>query len=364
MTEKGFGVHGERGRPERADYTQDAMSATAPPLLDSALLINGRRRRDRLTGSRMVDATADPMAGPTPALHPVIARAHLSIGERLADMRLPPGRGLIISPYPEWHGLETAFAPWSLVHADVFPAVEPQKPTEHKLVHTAKNNASGKRGGGRGLVRLLQDWMGGTARAGRHPRLMPSASGSYDSLENASQSFVLDTAGLIAGWPMAVWFPEMARLLKSGGVYVSASLGPTSLAGLWASLGRPVPASPFWHDLHDIGDALSAAGLASPVAESDRLTFSYGQVAKAWADIRNFPVRPRLVVDKAAGTASSVPLTRRRIQAALEAQRGADGRIALGVELVIAHAWKPEPRASKAAADGARPVTWHSRKTN
>jgi len=353
---------GERGRPECADYTQGPMSATRPLLLDSALLLHGRRRRDRLTAGRIVDATADPMAGPTPAVHPVIARAHFSAGERLADMRLPPGRGLIISPYPEQQGLGKAFAPWPLAHADVFPAGEPQKPTEHKLAHTATNNVSEKRGGGRGLVRLLQDWMGGTARAGRHPRLMPSASGRYDSLENASQSFVLDTAGLIAGWPMAVWFPEMARLLKPGGVYVSASLGPTSLAALWASLGRPVPASPFWHDLHDIGDALSAAGLASPVAESDRLTFSYGQVAKALADIRNFPVRPRVVVDKAAGTASSVPLTRRRIQAALESQRGADGRIALGVELVIAHAWKPEPRASKAAADEVRPVTWHPKK--
>lgn len=339
------------------------MSATAPPLLDSALLIHGRRRRDRLTAGRIVDATADPMAGPTPTVHPVIARAHFSAGERLADMRLPPGRGLIISPYLEEQGLDKAFSPWALAHADVFPAGDPQKATKDKFVNTSKTNASEKEGGGRGLVRLLQDWMAGTARAGRHPRLMPLNTGRYDTLENASQSFVIDTAGLVAGWPMAVWFSEMARLLKPGGVYISASLGPTSLAGLWASLGRTVPASPFWHDLHDIGDALSAAGLASPVAESDRLTFSYGQVAQAWADIRDFPLRPRLVKGEAACTAPSGLLTRRRVLAALESQRGADGRIGLRVELVLAHAWKPEPRTSKGAADEIRPVTWHPKKT-
>lgn len=352
------------------------MPATLPPLLDSAALNKGRRRRDRLIGGQRVEATADPMAGANPALHPVIARAHLSVRERLADMRLPPGSGLIISPYPDLPGLDKAFAPWTLVHADVFPAAEARNVNGDQLAHTFSRNTAGKRGGGGGLVRLLQNWMGGAARAGRLPRLMPTDTGRYETLENASQAFVVDTAGLVAGWPMAVWFPEMARLLKPGGVYISASLGPTSLAGLWASLGRPVPASPFWHDLHDIGDALSAAGLASPVAESDRLTFSYGQVAQAWADIRDFPVRPSMVEDKvaaeapgraagnAAGEAPSGRLTRRHILAALESQRGADARIALGVELVIAHAWKPEPLAIKAVADEARPVTWYPKKTH
>nr|UOZ96248.1 hypothetical protein NCPCFENI_00140 [Cupriavidus sp.] len=65
----------------------------------------------------------------------------------------------------------------------------------------------------------------------------------------------------------------------------------------------------------------------------------------------------------AAGEAPSGRLTRRLIRAALESQRGADARIALGVELVIAHAWKPEPAASKAMADEARPITWHPKKT-
>lgn len=355
------------------------MPATLLPLLDSAALDKGRRRRDRLIGGQRVDATADPVVSSNAALHPVIARAHLSVRERLADMRLPPGSGLIISSYPDLQGLNKAFAPWTLVHADVFPAAEPKNLHGYQFAHTSHRSPVGKRNGGGGLVRLLENWMGGAARAGRLgrlPRLMPTDTGRYETLENASQAFVVDTAGLVAGWPMAVWFPEMARLLKPGGVYISASLGPTSLAGLWASLGRPAPVSPFWHDLHDIGDALSAAGLASPVAESDRLTFSYGQVAQAWADIRDFPVRPSMVLDKgaaeapgraaghAAGEAPSGRLTRRLIRAALESQRGADARIALGVELVIAHAWKPEPQASKAAADEAQPVTWHPKKTH
>jgi malonyl-CoA O-methyltransferase len=112
---------------------------------------------------------------------------------------------------------------------------------------------------------------------------------------------------------------------------------------------------------------MASAGLAAPVAESDRLTFSYRQAEQAWADIRDFPVRPHQSTGPMGGQGNGFlgHRTCRRVWAALESQRGEDGRIALGVELVLVHAWKPEPRQQTGSgrADPVQTVTWHPRRT-
>lgn len=311
------------------------MTLTAPPLPDSRALTRGRCRRDRLIGAKST------------GLHPVLERAYLAARDRLADMRLPEGGGLMIGPAEGYGLVHSRIGSRPIQLCDVFPSEEPLGEPPR-------------------LFQRLRGWLGIPGRVGATALLRPTGAGRFASLSDGQQSFIVDLGGLLAGWPMAVWFAEMARLLKPGGVYLCVSLGPTSLAPLWDALGRPVPASPFWYDLHDLGDAMASAGLAAPVAESDRLTFSYRQTEQAWADIRDFPVRPHRSSDHMGGQGDGFLGHRacRQVWAALESQRGEDGRIALGVELVLVHAWKPEPRqqAGSGRADPAQTVTWHPRR--
>lgn len=351
------------------------MTLTALPLPDSPALAWGRLRRDRLTRGE----TADP--------HPVLGSAYRASADRLADMRLPEGGGLVISPSvasldcaSALHGghASDGIANRPLQYGDVFPPAKAQTavPVARSGAPDTVYRPPKKRSG---LFQRLGGWLGvldrtdwpdradradRTGKAIRLSPISPTASGRFETLSDGQQSFVVDLGGLLVGWPMAAWFAEMARLLKPGGVYICATLGPTSLAPLWDAMGRPVPASPFWYDLHDLGDAMAAAGLAAPVAESDRLTFSYRRAEQAWADIRDFPIRPY----RAHGAQSKGFLGRRacrQVWAALESQRGEDGRIALGVELVIVHAWKPEmrPQGGSGAADPVKTVTWHPKRT-
>jgi len=317
----------------------------------------------------------------------VLERAYLAAADRLADMRLPEGGGLVISPTVaalatlatldyaprlpggvESEGIKSR----PLEYGDVFPPEGGQTalpPAGSEALDTAYEPPEKRRG----LFYRLAGWLGMSDRAdhadrrdgaGKATGLSPTASGRFEALSDGQQSFIVDLGGLLTGWPMAAWFTEMARLLKPGGVYICGNLGPTSLAPLWNAMGRPLPASPFWYDLHDLGDAMAAAGLAAPVAESDRLTFSYRQTEQAWADIRDFPVRPH----RSYGGQNKGFLGHRacrQVWSALESQRGEDGRIALGVELVLVHAWKPEPRqqAGSGRADPVQTVTWHPRRT-
>ncbi len=108
---------------------------------------------------------------------------------------------------------------------------------------------------------------------------LPFAAGSVD----------LAFANLLLPWiddPPRV-FAEVARVLREGGVFAFASLGPDSLAALraaWASVDGGVHVSPFV-DMHDVGDALLHAGLADPVLDVDRLDVRYGDAGALLRDL-------------------------------------------------------------------------------
>ncbi len=105
----------------------------------------------------------------------------------------------------------------------------------------------------------------------------------------AAGSFDLVFANLLLPWiddPPLV-FAEVARVLRAGGVFAFASLGPDSLAALrlaWASVDDGAHVSPF-ADMHDVGDALLHAGLADPVLDVDRLNVVYGDAGALLRDL-------------------------------------------------------------------------------
>jgi malonyl-CoA O-methyltransferase len=116
-----------------------------------------------------------------------------------------------------------------------------------------------------------------------------------------------------------------------------SSLGPDTLRELREIL--PAHAGERVHrfiDMHDLGDALIAAGFEDPVMDMEMVTLTYGKLDELFADLR-------------ANAANNAALTRARglcgrtaweqARARYE-QRRREGRLPVTVEIIQGHAWK------------------------
>ncbi len=132
------------------------------------------------------------------------------------------------------------------------------------------------------------------------------------------------------------------QLLAVDGFLMFSCLGPDSLVELvrlYESMGwgRPLPA---WVDMHDLGDMMVEAGFADPVMDQERLRLTWSGPEKLLADLRS--LGGNVAAARFAGLRT--PRWRRKLLQALEGLRGPDGLIALSLELVYGHAFKPVPR--------------------
>jgi malonyl-CoA O-methyltransferase len=137
-------------------------------------------------------------------------------------------------------------------------------------------------------------------------------------------------------------FAEVARVLRPGGVFAFATLGPDSLAELrraWARVDDGAHVHTF-ADMHDIGDGIVRAGLADPVLDVDRLTVSYDDADRLFSDLAGAGAR-NVLPDRARGLTG-----RRRFDALRRSlvDAAGDGRISLDLELVYGHCWGAGPR--------------------
>lgn len=101
--------------------------------------------------------------------------------------------------------------------------------------------------------------------------LMPFADRSADLLfSNLALQWSQNLGSLIA---------EFRRVLRPGGLLLFSSLGPVSLRELKsaAGYGNASPRARNFVDMHDIGDALLAAGFAEPVMDSEFITTEFRQ---------------------------------------------------------------------------------------
>lgn len=137
-------------------------------------------------------------------------------------------------------------------------------------------------------------------------------------------------------------FAETARVLRAGGVFAFATLGPDSLQELgraWAAVDEGTHVHRFV-DMHDIGDALVRAGLSDPVLDVDRLTVSYEDTDRLFADLGRAGARNALPERNRGLTG------RRRFAAMRQAllDSAIDGRIVFDLELVYGHCWGSGPK--------------------
>lgn len=134
-------------------------------------------------------------------------------------------------------------------------------------------------------------------------------------------------------------FGECVRVLKPGGLLLFSSFGPDTLKELraaWAQADQQPHVSRFL-DMHDVGDAMLAAGLRDPVLDVFRYTLTYSEPRKLLEELQGLgatnadQTRERGLTGKA---------RYRRMLAAYEAMR-LDDRIPATWEVIGAHAWGP-----------------------
>lgn len=157
------------------------------------------------------------------------------------------------------------------------------------------------------------------------------------SLPLAGDTLALAWSNLALHW-LADPLPalrELHRVLEVGGLLIFSMLGPDTLRELRSACQAAGVASPLrrFHDMHDLGDMLVAAGFADPVMEMEMLTLTYPTARGLLADQRRLGVRDSLL--------GNLPWRQwRRVFAACEQQRRG-GRLPASFEIVYGHAWKP-----------------------
>ncbi len=132
-------------------------------------------------------------------------------------------------------------------------------------------------------------------------------------------------------------FGEVRRVLRPDGAFMFSSFGPDTLWELreaWAAVDDGIHVGRF-ADMHDIGDAMLAAGLVDPVMDVDRQQRSYADLRSLMRSIKALGAqnaargRPRGLTGRAA---------LERLEGAYPA-RADDGRPSATWELVFGHAW-------------------------
>jgi malonyl-CoA O-methyltransferase len=154
---------------------------------------------------------------------------------------------------------------------------------------------------------------------------------------NMALHHVQDPASLLARWRAA---------LAVDGFVMFSTLGPDTLKmlrGIYRDAGWGPPHAPFV-DMHDLGDMLVQAGFADPVMDQEVLRLTWPDPRALLAELRTLGVN----ADPARHAGLRTPRWRARLEAALAARAGADGRIALEFEIVYGHAFKPPPRVAVA----------------
>lgn len=144
---------------------------------------------------------------------------------------------------------------------------------------------------------------------------------------------------------------EWYRVMRPGALLDFSFFGVDTLAELRAIGARTMS----FHDMHDIGDALLAAGFSEPVMDMQRLTLTW-QTPRALLD------DVRALGGNALRSRFRGLLGRRTQQEwlrAIDSMRDDDGLIRCSAELVFGHAWCPE---RKRRSDGLAPIEFQPRR--
>lgn len=158
-------------------------------------------------------------------------------------------------------------------------------------------------------------------------RLLPFAADSFDVV----------IANLLLPWidDLAPTLSEVSRVVKPGGLFAFATLGPDSLRELRHAWGDDPYHVRSFPDMHIVGDELVRARLSDPVLDVDPLTIRYRSPQSLFRDLTAVGGRNALAARRATLTGKS---RFSRMLAELGPPAGAD-TFDVHLELVFGHAW-------------------------
>lgn len=198
----------------------------------------------------------------------------------------------------------------------------------------------------RGVMgRLWSALSSAVARSVPDPALL---GGDFGRLPLAGQSLDLIWSNLALHWhpqPDLV-FAEWRRVLKTDGLLMFSCFGPDTLKELkqaFAAVDQSPHVLPFV-DMHDFGDMLVNAGFSTPVMDMEQITLTYTSTDQLLAEVRALGGNPLL--SRRRGLTGKQMM--RALHQQLEQLRQPDGRIALTLELVYGHAFRPVTRKTSA----------------
>jgi len=143
---------------------------------------------------------------------------------------------------------------------------------------------------------------------------------------------------------------EVRRVLAPEGFFAFTTFGPDTLCELrraWVAADGGTHVSGF-RDMHDIGDALTRAGLSEPVLDVERLTVVYPDVAAITRDLKGIGAH-NATAARARGLTGKGRW--RAMTAAYETQRHA-GLLPATYEVVYGAAWGARGRPAAPAVHG------------
>jgi malonyl-CoA O-methyltransferase len=189
--------------------------------------------------------------------------------------------------------------------------------------------------------------LGEVPRHTRFWRPVRRVCGEAASLPFADGSFDVVFSNMCVQWvpELPVALAEFRRVLKPGGLLLFTSFGPDTLVELreayLAAGENDPPLSPF-AAIQQVGDALVSAGFRNPVLERENFNLSYPDVKSLMRELRAIGAGDARS-HRARGLGGKE--RQRRMMAAYETLRGADGLLPSTWEVIGAMAWAPPPGA-------------------
>jgi malonyl-CoA O-methyltransferase len=181
-------------------------------------------------------------------------------------------------------------------------------------------------------ARRHRGWWHPFARVCADAEALPLADSSVDLLHS---SLCLQWCG-----DLQTVFDGFRRVMRPKGLLLFSTFGPQTLHELRSAFAE-IDATPHvsrFLDIHQIGDALLAAGFRDPVLERDSFTLTYPNVLSLMHELRAIGAT-NADRDRARTLTGKTHL--RRVIDAYEANRH-EGRLPATYEVVYAQAWAPE----------------------
>ena len=134
-------------------------------------------------------------------------------------------------------------------------------------------------------------------------------------------------------------FKEFRRIGRPGGLILFSTLGFNTLSELRESWRLIDPSSPRVHqfvDMHDVGDALLAAGLSQPVVDMEQITLEYSDFKDLMRDLKGIGATN---ADRSRSRGLMTPGKLKQLQRAYETVAFSGNRYQATYEVVYGHAW-------------------------